>query len=58
MEEDNFYVNIFSIFMEKVFKEVQDRLVGDVPTHNNMSRNMFGFYKNRNTNSKIYYNTF
>lgn len=36
MEEDHFDVDVFAIFMKKVFEEVRDRLVGDVPTYDDV----------------------
>ena len=36
VEEDNLNVDIFSIFVKKVFEEVRHRLVGDVTADNNM----------------------
>ena len=36
MEKNDFYINIFAIFVEEIFKEMRDRLVGDVSTDDNM----------------------
>ena len=36
VEEDNLNVDIFSIFVKKVFEEVRPRLVGDVTADNNV----------------------
>lgn len=39
MQEDNFHVDILAILMQEILEEVRDRLVSDVPAHDNMSAN-------------------
>ena len=37
MKEDNLHIHILPVFMEKIFEEVWDGLVGDVTTDHDMS---------------------
>ena len=41
MKEDNFNIHIFSVFMEKIFEKVWNRLIGDVTTYNNVPKKYF-----------------
>ena len=37
MKKDNFHIDIFSVFVKKVFEKVRHRLVRDVTAHHDMS---------------------
>lgn len=36
VQENNFDIHIFSVFMEKILKEVRHRFIGDVATNHNV----------------------
>ena len=38
VQENNFHVHVFSIFVEEILQKMRYRLVGDVSTHNNMPK--------------------
>ena len=40
VQEYNFHIHILPVLMEKIFQEVQNRLIGDMTTYNNMPKKM------------------
>lgn len=45
VQENNLNVNIFTVFVEKVFQEVAHTLVGYVAAHDNVSKTLLGSFR-------------